>query len=401
MLDTIESAIEDIKNGRMVIVVDDENRENEGDFVMAAECADAKAINIMASLGRGLICTPMTRTYAQKFQLPLMVKQNDSVNNTAFTVSIDHKDAGTGISCEDRAITINALVDGKSVAEDFLRPGHIFPLVARDGGVLERQGHTEASTDLCRLAGFEPVGVICEIMNEDGSMARLPQLRKLASKENFKLISIEELKTYLEKEKLEQLQSKRYEIQTVRLPSKYGDFKLTMFEDIIAGEHHMAIHMGKVNDGDSTLVRIHSECLTGDVFGSLRCDCGEQLDESMKEIAKRGRGVLVYLRQEGRGIGLPNKIRAYALQEKGMNTFEANEALGFAPDGRDYKRAIDILRQLGVDKVELMTNNPLKISELKQADFKIINRHALRSTPNEFNMDYLNAKKNITNHFLN
>lgn len=401
MLDTIESAIEDIKNGRMVIVVDDENRENEGDFVMAAECADARAINIMASLGRGLICTPMTRTYAQKFQLPLMVKQNDSVNNTAFTVSIDHKDAGTGISCEDRAITINALVDGKSVAEDFLRPGHIFPLVARDGGVLERQGHTEASTDLCRLAGFEPVGVICEIMNEDGSMARLPQLRKLASKENFKLISIEELKTYLEKEKLEQLQSKRYEIQTVRLPSKYGDFKLTMFEDIIAGEHHMAIHMGKVNDGDSTLVRIHSECLTGDVFGSLRCDCGEQLDESMKEIAKRGRGVLVYLRQEGRGIGLPNKIRAYALQEKGMNTFEANEALGFAPDGRDYKRAIDILRQLGVDKVELMTNNPLKISELKQADFKIINRHALRSTPNEFNMDYLNAKKNITNHFLN
>lgn len=401
MLDSIESAIEDIKNGKMIIVVDDENRENEGDFVMAAQYADEAAINTMASLGRGLICSPMTRDLAMKLKLPLMVKQNDAVHHTAFTVSIDHKDAGTGISCAARALTLKALTVDESMADDFLRPGHIFPLIARDGGVLERPGHTEASIDFCRLAGVKPVGVICEIMNEDGSMARLPELRKLADREGFKLVSIEDLRAFMQKRETKHEKSQVYLEETVNLPTKFGNFKLSMFEDTITDEHHLALHMGEWKDAAPVLVRVHSECLTGDVFGSLRCDCGEQLDESMREIAKRGRGVLVYLRQEGRGIGLPNKIRAYALQEKGMNTFEANEALGLPADGRNYRRAVDILRSLGVLNVELMTNNPDKVSALKNAKFEIINGHALKTTANDYNLPYLLAKKNISKHSLN
>lgn len=404
MLDTIESAIADIKCGRMVIVVDNENRENEGDFVMAAEFADENAINQMASLGRGLICSPMTRELALKLKLPLMVKQNDAIHHTAFTVSIDHKDAGTGISCAARALTLRALVDEDSKPDDFLRPGHIFPLIARDGGVLERPGHTEAAVDLCLLAGLSPIGVICEIMNEDGSMARLPQLRELANNEGFKVISIDDLRAYMKLQELDKRKSQTYLKETINFPTKFGNFKLSMFEDAIAGEHHLALHMGQWHEDDAVLVRVHSECLTGDVFGSMRCDCGEQLEQSMREISKRGQGVLVYLRQEGRGIGLPNKIRAYALQEKGLNTFEANEALGLPADARNYRRAQDILRELGVTQVEIITNNPLKISALKAANFTIVNRHQLKTTANDFNRSYLLSKKNITNHlfeFLN
>lgn len=401
MLDSIESAIEDIKNGKMIIVVDDENRENEGDFVMAAEFADEAAINAMASLGRGLICSPMTRDLAIKLKLPLMVRQNDAIHHTAFTVSIDHKNAGTGISCAARALTLRELTDDTAVADDFLRPGHIFPLIARDGGVLERPGHTEASIDFCRLAGVKPVGVICEIMNEDGSMARLPELRTLADKEGFKLVSIEDLRVYMEQKKQAVNKSQVYLEETVNLPTKFGDFKLSMFEDTVNDEHHLALHMGQWNDSTPVLVRVHSECLTGDVFGSMRCDCGEQLEQSMQEIATRGRGIIVYLRQEGRGIGLPNKIRAYALQEKGMNTFEANEALGLPADARTYRRAVDILKTLKVSKIELMTNNPDKVMALKNAKFEVVNRHALKSTANDFNLAYLQAKKNITKHDLN
>ncbi len=398
MLDSIESAIEDIKNGKMIIVVDDEDRENEGDFIMAADLVTDEAINTMASLGRGLICTPMERNHAMALNLPLMVKQNDSAHHTAFTVSIDHKNAGTGISCSDRATTIKALIDKQSVADDFLRPGHIFPLIAKDGGVLTRPGHTEASVDFCKLAGLNPVGVICEIMNDDGTMARLPQLKEMAKDKGFKLVSIEQLKNYIQKNPMARMESKLYLQETIPLPTKFGSFQLSMFEDPIQNDHHIVIHMGELKSEDPVLVRIHSECLTGDVFGSLRCDCGEQLELSMKEIAKRGVGAIVYLRQEGRGIGLPNKIRAYALQDKGLNTFEANKALGLPEDSREYKSAVNVLKILGVKKVELITNNPQKIAALEAAKFEVVNRHVIKSTSNKFNSSYLSAKKNITNH---
>tara|TARA_R110000868_G_scaffold38966_5_gene136160 strand:- start:2157 stop:3371 length:1215 start_codon:yes stop_codon:yes gene_type:complete len=404
MLDKISDAIEDIRLGKMVIVVDDEDRENEGDFVMAASKITEDAVNIMASLGRGLICTPMAKSVAQRFKFPLMVRQNDSAHHTAFTVSIDHKDAGTGISCIDRAKTISALIEQDSVADDFLRPGHIFPLVAKDGGVLTRPGHTEASVDLCQLAGQPPVGVICEIMNSDGTMARLPELRELALEHGFKLVSIKDLKSYLIDHPLEKHTHERCQQETISLPTKFGDFKLTMFEDLIAPDHMIVMHMGDLESDEPTLVRIHSECVTGDVFGSLRCDCGEQLENSMKEISRQKRGAIVYLRQEGRGIGLPNKIRAYALQDKGLNTFEANQALGLPLDDRSYENAVYALKKLGVKQVELITNNPLKIEALKKADFKIVNRHAMATSVSPFNLNYLNAKKNITNHeidFLN
>tara|TARA_R110000868_G_scaffold55424_2_gene172262 strand:+ start:15082 stop:16296 length:1215 start_codon:yes stop_codon:yes gene_type:complete len=404
MLDKIEEAIEDIKLGKMVIVVDDEDRENEGDFVMAASKITPDAINTMASLGRGLICTPMSKQIAQKFKIPLMVKQNDSAHHTAFTVSIDHKEAGTGISCVDRAKTIAALVDKNTKPDDFLRPGHIFPLVAKDGGVSIRPGHTEASVDLCRLAGEPEVGVICEIMNVDGTMARLPQLRVMASEHNFKLISIKDLRAYLEINPLEPLISERFERQSVAMPTKHGEFQLTLFEDHIAPDHMVVLHMGDLTLEGPTLVRVHSECLTGDVFGSMRCDCGDQLEQSMKKIAEKKRGAIVYLRQEGRGIGLPNKIRAYSLQEQGLNTYEANQALGLPVDDRTYDHAVYALKQLGVKEVELITNNPKKIDALKQADFRVVNRHAIRSSVSAFNLDYLTAKKNLTNHqieFLN
>ncbi len=398
MFDTIESAIEDIKNGKMIIVVDDEDRENEGDFVMAADLVTAESINTMATLGRGLICTPLDRDLAIKFNLPLMLKQNDSAHHTAFTISIDHKDAGTGISCVDRAITIKALVREETLAEDFLRPGHIFPLIAKDGGVIERAGHTEASVDFCKLAGLNPVGVICEIMNDDGTMARVPELKVLAKEKGFKLVSIEQLKEYLLSNPIKTKQSQMYLSETINFPTKYGNFKLSMFEDPIASDHHTVVHMGDIDSDEPVLVRIHSECLTGDVFGSSRCDCGDQLEQSMKEIAKRGLGAIVYLRQEGRGIGLPNKIRAYALQDKGLDTFEANESLGLPRDSRNYKNAVNVLKILGVKNVELITNNPQKIAALEAAKFDIVNRHILKSQVNEFNHDYLLAKKNITKH---
>lgn len=401
MFDTIESAIDDIKKGKMIIVVDDENRENEGDFVMAADLVSADAINTMATLGRGLICTPLDRDLAIKLNLPLMLKQNDSAHHTAFTISIDHVDAGTGISCLDRAITIKALVNDNSKASDFLRPGHIFPLIAKDGGVLNRPGHTEASVDFCKLAGLKPVGVICEIMNQDGSMARVPELKQMAKEHGFKLVSIEQLKEYLLNNPIESKKSKLYLSETIAFPSKYGSFELSMFEDPIASDHHIVIHMGELDSDEPVLVRIHSECLTGDVFKSSRCDCGDQLDQSMIEIAKRGKGAIVYLRQEGRGIGLPNKIRAYALQDKGLDTFEANQSLGLPVDSRHYANAVNVLKILGVKKVELITNNPQKIAALEAANFEFVNRHAINSQVNKFNQAYLLAKKNITNHQLN
>jgi len=392
---TIEEAIADIRVGKMVIVVDDEQRENEGDLIMAAEKVNAEHINFMAKQAGGLICTPMTSARLRSLKIGKMVEQNTDSHQTAFTISVDAQETNTGISAYERAITIQKLIHRDAKASDFKRPGHIFPLEAKPGGVLERAGHTEASVDLVKLAGLYPAGVICEIMNEDGSMARVPDLIKYKEKHNLKLITIAALIEYRRKrEALVEL------VTSVNLPTKYGNFKAHGFNCTNSSEEHIALTSESFDPEKPVLVRVHSECLTGDVFGSKKCDCGEQRDIAMKKIAEDGNGVLVYLRQEGRGIGLVNKLKAYKLQEAGLDTVEANEALGFAADLRDYRVAADILRKLGVSQINLMTNNPDKINDLEKYGINVIERVHIEPNHNEVNAFYMATKFKKMGHIL-
>ncbi|MFP5387283.1 MAG: bifunctional 3,4-dihydroxy-2-butanone-4-phosphate synthase/GTP cyclohydrolase II [Bacteriovoracia bacterium] len=397
-LDTIESALNELRSGRMIIVVDDEDRENEGDFVMAADMISPEAVNFMATFGRGLICTPISTDVAKKFDLKLQVEQNTASLGTAFTVTIDAREKiSTGISSSDRSHTIKLMTLADTEASDFVRPGHIFPLIAKDGGVLERPGHTEASVDLSRLSGFSSVGVICEIMNPDGTMARFPELCEIADKHNLKMISIADLIDY--RKRTENLITT---VESVPLPTKFGDFQMYIFRSDLLRQEHVAIIKGDPAKlkADHTLLRVHSECFTGDILGSYRCDCGDQLAASMKLIEEKGTGAIIYLRQEGRGIGLFNKIRAYQLQDKGMDTAEANLHLGLPVDSRDYTMAGQILRYFGIENVTLLTNNPLKLAGLKKAGLKSVEREALEINANHKNAQYLLTKKVKLGHLL-
>lgn len=395
MLDSIESAIEDIKNGKLVIVVDDEDRENEGDFITAAENATPEIINFMSTFGRGLICTPLSEELCEKFKLVPMVSDNTSLHATPFTVSIDLLGNGctTGISASDRSKTVQALVNADTKPEDFGRPGHIFPLKARKGGVLRRTGHTEATVDLARLAGFAEAGVLVEIMNEDGTMARLPQLKEIALKFDLKLVSIKDLIEYrLNKESLIS------EEERVNMPTKYGDFELVAFKQLNTGDIHLAIKKGTWQKGEPVMVRVHSSCMTGDILGSLRCDCGDQLHMALRIIEKEGKGVVLYMNQEGRGIGLLNKLKAYKLQEQGMDTVEANLELGFGMDERDYGVGAQILRHLGVSKMKLLSNNPRKRAGLSGYGLQVTETVAIEIKPNLHNEKYLTTKRDKMGH---
>lgn len=395
---SVEEAIKDIKDGKIVIVVDNPNRENEGDLLMAADKVTGEAINFMAKYGRGLICMPMEKKRLNELKIGKMVEKNTDNHETAFTVSIDHVDTTTGISAFERALTIQKLLDNNCKAEDFRRPGHVFPLIAKEGGVLKRCGHTEASVDLAKLAGLRPAGVICEIMNDDGTMARTPELMEFAKVHNLKIITIEDLVAYRrEKEKKE---ARVERVVEIKMPTRYGDFKMYGFINKLNGEHHVALVKGHINNNSEVLTRIHSECLTGDALGSKRCDCGEQYDAAMKRIAEEGYGILLYMRQEGRGIGLINKLKAYSLQDKGFDTVEANEMLGFPADMRSYDVAAAILKDLGVSKVNLMTNNPRKIDGLERYGIEIVNRVPIKMNHNEKNEFYLQTKKEKLGHML-
>jgi 3,4-dihydroxy 2-butanone 4-phosphate synthase/GTP cyclohydrolase II len=393
---SIESILADIRAGKMVIVTDDEDRENEGDLLCAAQSVTPEIVNFMARFGRGLVCVPVTEARAERLGLQAMVKRNREAFSTNFTVSVDAaKGISTGISAPDRARTIEVLMNGASVESDLVQPGHIFPLIAKRGGVLRRAGHTEAAVDLAQMAGMEPAGVICEILNDDGTMARLPQLLKFAKTHGLKICTIESLIRYRqEREKLVEPE------RVIKMPTDYGDFDLHLYRSKLDGESHLALTKGRIDDGEPVLVRVHSECLTGDVFGSRRCDCGSQLHVAMERIEKEGRGVLLYMRQEGRGIGLPAKIHAYKLQEEGLDTVEANEKLGFSMDLRDYGMGAQILFDLGVRKIRLMTNNPRKVVGLEGHKLQITEQIPIKSEPNEHNAKYLETKKTKMGHKL-
>ncbi len=399
--DTIEDAIADIRAGKMVVVVDDEQRENEGDLVMAAEKVTPEAINFMARYGRGLICLPMTAERLAELEIPPLLDQRGPFpagdhHGTAFMMPIDAREGvTTGISAADRARTVRVAIDPATRPEDLVRPGHLFPLRAREGGVLRRPGHTEAAVDLARLAGLYPAGVICEIMNEDGTMARLPQLREFARRHGLRLISIADLIRY--RRRREKLVRR---VANVRLPTRFGDFDLVAYDDLITGETHVALIKGDPTGEPPPLVRVHSECLTGEVFGSHRCDCGEQLEQALRMIEAEGRGVLLYMRQEGRGIGLRNKLRAYELQESGLDTVEANEALGFPPDARDYGTGAQILADMGLRRIRLLTNNPRKYKGLAGYGLEIAERVPIKVEPRPANARYLEAKRTKLGHLF-
>jgi 3,4-dihydroxy 2-butanone 4-phosphate synthase / GTP cyclohydrolase II len=394
--DKIEDAIEDFRQGKILIVVDDEDRENEGDFVLAAEKTTPEAINFFVKEGRGVVCAPITNERAKELNLDLMVDANTSLHETPFTVSIDYlHGTTTGVSVSDRSITVCALVDPKAQANDFARPGHVFPLRAMEGGVLRRAGHTEAVIDLCKLAGLNPAGVLCEILAEDGTMARVPQLLKIAEKFNLKIITVRALIEYrIRREKLVR------RVVSTKLPSQYGDFQIHLYRSQTDSKDHIALVKGDISPEKPTLVRVHSECLTGDVFGSLRCDCNAQLVASMKRIEAEGHGIVLYMRQEGRGIGLLNKLKAYNLQDEGFDTVEANEELGFRADLRDYGIGAQILRDLGVGKMRLLTNNPKKIIGLTGYGLEIIERVPLEVRPNKHNERYLTTKRDKLGHLI-
>ncbi|HRE41615.1 MAG TPA: bifunctional 3,4-dihydroxy-2-butanone-4-phosphate synthase/GTP cyclohydrolase II [Ignavibacteria bacterium] len=395
-LDSIESALEDYKNGKIVIVVDDEDRENEGDMIFSAEKCTPELVNFLIKNAGGLICVPMEEDRLQELELNMMTSVNTALHETAFTVSVDYNiGTTTGISAFDRDKTIRSLVKSDTKPSDLGRPGHIFPLKAMKGGVLRRAGHTEAVVDLARMSGHYPAGVLCEILNEDGTMARLPDLMKIAKKFNMKLISIKDLIEYrLTKEKLV------HEKIETRLPTRFGDFKIHLFESDVDSKEHIALVKGEINPDDAVLIRVHSECLTGDIFGSLKCDCRDQLIQSMRMIEKEGKGIVLYMRQEGRGIGLSNKLKAYELQEKGKDTVDANLELGFKPDLRDYGIGAQILCKLGVRKIKLMTNNPKKVVGLQGYGLEIVERIPIEIESNPENENYLNTKRDKLGHLI-